>query len=44
VTLPDGSLRARPEHESLAELARASGANLEALAARALAAWDATQG
>jgi len=40
VTLPDGTRRARPEYESLAELARASGANLEALAARALAAWD----
>jgi uncharacterized protein (TIGR00299 family) protein len=44
VTLPDGSLRARPEYESLAELARKSGANLDALAARALAAWDATRG
>jgi len=44
VTLPDGSLRARPEYESLAELARASGANLDALAARALAAWDASRG
>ena len=43
VTLPDGSRRARPEYESLAELARASGANLEALAARALAAWDAAR-
>ena len=44
VTLPDGSRRARPEYESLAELARGSGANLEALAARALAAWDASRG
>jgi uncharacterized protein (TIGR00299 family) protein len=39
VTLPDGSRRARPEYESLAELARSSGASLETLAARALAAW-----
>jgi uncharacterized protein (TIGR00299 family) protein len=44
VTLPDGRRRARPEYESLAELARASGASLEALAARALAAWDAARG
>jgi uncharacterized protein (DUF111 family) len=44
VTLPDGSRRARPEYESLAELARGSGANLDALAARALAAWDALRG
>ena len=40
VTLPDGTRRARPEYESLAELARASGANLDALALRALAAWE----
>ncbi len=41
VTLPDGTRRARPEYESLAALSRASGASLEALAARALAAFDA---
>ena len=41
VTLPDGTRRARPEYESLAELARKTGASLEALAARALAAFDA---
>lgn len=40
VTLPDGSRRARPEYEDLAALARASGASLETLAARALAAFD----
>lgn len=40
VTLPDGSRRARPEYEDLAALARASGASLETLAARALAAYD----
>ena len=44
VTLPDGSLRARPEYESLAELSRTSGASLDALFARALAAWDAARG
>ena len=41
VTLPDGTRRARPEYESLAALARGTGASLEALAARALAAFDA---
>jgi len=40
VTLPDGSRRARPEYESLAALARTSGASLETLAARALAVYD----
>lgn len=40
VTLPDGSRRARPEYESLAALARSSGASLETLAARALAVYD----
>jgi uncharacterized protein (TIGR00299 family) protein len=42
VTLPDGSRRARPEYESLAALARTSGRPLEALAADAIAAFDAT--
>lgn len=41
VTLPDGSRRARPEYESLAALARASGRSLDALAADALRAFDA---
>jgi uncharacterized protein (TIGR00299 family) protein len=40
VTLPDGSRRARPEYESLAALAKTSGASLETLAARALAVYD----
>jgi len=41
VTLPDGTRRARPEYESLALLANATGQDLETLAARALAAWQA---
>lgn len=41
VTLPDGRRRARPEYESLAALARASGANLDDLSRRALAAFEA---
>jgi hypothetical protein len=41
VTLPDGTLRARPEYESLALLANATGQDLDTLAARALAAWQA---
>ncbi|MEP7027900.1 MAG: nickel pincer cofactor biosynthesis protein LarC [Candidatus Eisenbacteria bacterium] len=40
VTLPDGTRRARPEYESLAALSRVAGASLEALASRALAAFD----
>jgi len=44
VTLPDGTRRARPEYESLAELSRTSGESLDALFARALAAWDAARG
>ena len=43
VTLPDGTRRARPEYESLAALARDSGRPLDALAAEALRAFDATQ-
>ena len=41
VTLPDGTRRARPEYESLALLANATGQDLDTLAARALAAWQA---
>jgi uncharacterized protein (TIGR00299 family) protein len=41
VTLPDGTRRARPEYESLAALAQASGRPLAELAAEAQAAWAA---
>lgn len=42
VTLPDGTRRAKPEHDSLAALARASGRPIEVLAAAAVAAFEAT--
>jgi uncharacterized protein (TIGR00299 family) protein len=41
VTLPDGTRRARPEYDSLAALAKGSGANLDDLSRRALAAFEA---
>jgi hypothetical protein len=41
VVLPDGTRRAKPEYESLAALARATGRPLDALAAEALAAFAA---
>ncbi|MEO6462020.1 MAG: nickel pincer cofactor biosynthesis protein LarC [Candidatus Eisenbacteria bacterium] len=42
VTLPDGARRARPEYEDLAVLAKAGGRTLDALAADALRAFDAS--
>jgi uncharacterized protein (TIGR00299 family) protein len=41
VTLPDGTVRARPEYESLAALAKGGGRTLDELAAAAVRAFDA---